>query len=92
MTETILLAILALVIAVIVYFGRKYINAHRQPLGARTEAILRFALMLLAALIAHAVYASHANITTFAISVLVNTFLIYGATHFFDRLLTRGRP
>ena len=85
MTESIFLAILGAIAAIALFVLRK-----RRPLSSRMDAITRYASMLVAAFIAHLVYASTKNMGWFIVAVAVNAVFLYGLTHLVDRLLTAG--
>jgi hypothetical protein len=90
MTETLLLVILGLVITVAIW-GMRYFDTRSagETFSPRTEAIIRYALMFVCALIAHALYNSFGNPLWYFAAVLANAFLLYGVSHFFDRLLLK---
>jgi uncharacterized membrane protein YccC len=88
MTETILLFILAIVIFLAILAIRHY----RTPevISPRIEAIIRIALCLLAALVAHALYAAKGEGFGFVVAVVAGALLCYAGTHLPDRLLVKG--
>jgi hypothetical protein len=94
-TESILLIILGLLLSLAIWALRKYVRRQEtQRVGAlwrvwssRTEAFVRLALMFGAAFLAHIIYARPENLVSYALAVGANAFLLYGVTHFFDRLI-----
>lgn len=94
MNETLLLTICAALIVVGVIAGRRIFNAQKMtPLTSRQESLARLALTVIAAFVAHWIYGPDGqmknHMVTFWFTVVANAFLIYGATHFFDRLVDR---
>lgn len=90
--ESILLAVFAFILALAVLVGRRWYNArHLAPLSSRAEAVVRAFLMLLVAWLLHVIYGpATEGALRFWLATLSNTFLIYGATHFADRVIERA--
>lgn len=87
--ESIWLVIFGAAIALGIWLERKYVlNHHLKPWSPKFEAIARMLLMLASAAIIHAtIVGTRENFIAFWFSVAASTFLMYGATHFFERIL-----
>lgn len=92
MTETTLLVIIGFVLTIAIQRFVKYWTVVHK-LSSRAEAIIRMTLMCLAALLVHLVYASSSQRAVWWWSgVVANAFVLYGALHFFDRMIfKKGR-
>lgn len=90
MTETLSLIIAAVLITLIIW-GMRYFDTRSagETFSPRTEAVIRYALMFVAALIVHAIFASFVNPLWYFATVIANAFLIYGVSHFIDRLVLK---
>lgn len=90
--ESIVLALFAFVLAVAIFFARRWYNGrHLSPLTSRVEALFRVLLMLLGAWVVHLIYGpDDEGALRFWLTTLSSTFLIYGATHFADRVVERA--
>lgn len=84
----IILVICAIIIFLAIWSIRKYVAAKKiQGLSPTVEAVIRIALCILAALIVY--YTNGAKEIGYALwlTVLATAFILYGVTHFLDRLL-----
>jgi hypothetical protein len=89
MSEYVLLIIAGILVLIAVVVIRAVIAKRQmQPFGKRIEVVIRFGLCIVAALICFAIYHSLSGMNWQAfINLLATSFLIYGVTHVFDRLI-----
>ena len=91
MSESVLLAICAIALALLTFFGRRSYNArHLTPISPRAEAVVRLVEFLALSAVAHLFYRAGAGPLAFWATISANAFLIYGVTHFADRLIERA--
>lgn len=86
----IILVICAIIIFLAIWGIRRYVAAKKiEGLTPTVEAVIRIALCLLAALIVY--YTNGVKEIGYALwlTILATAFILYGVTHFLDRLLLK---
>jgi len=83
------LVICGIIVFLAVWGIRVWIKSKNSSFSPKVEAVIRIALCVLSALIAYLLFGKHEAGVWFWATLAATSFLVYGITHFLDRLFLK---
>jgi hypothetical protein len=83
------LVVCGLIVFLTVWVIRVHIKSKNSYFSPTVEAVIRISLCILLALVAYLMFGIHRVGLLFWVTLIATSFLVYGITHFLDRLFLK---